>query len=143
MCYRRKKFDPIFFFICRIITLNLFGSQEGVLGFKIFCKPYTCLGEELVFQRCKKSHLYISIRKKQKQNITLQISKSHEAPKKNSVIHIFASVNFLFSFSSYQAHFSSCHQSGCYIRQSLSRKKKRYNYYIIFSCLEGIFSAFQ
>ena len=43
--------------------------------------------------------------------------------------------NIFIEFLSYQAHFASCHQSGCYIRQSLntySTVKKNCNYYFFY-----------
>ena len=71
---------------------------------------------------------------KNKPKITQPIAKSHDTPGKNSLSKITVSGKFLFSFLSYQPHFASCHQLGCYTRQSLSTcnkaQKKRYNYYI-------------
>ena len=38
-----------FLLVCRITILKFFGSQETLQSLKIFCRPYTCLGEEIGF----------------------------------------------------------------------------------------------
>ena len=53
MYYWGKKLTQIFccnfFLVCGNIILKFLGSQEGFLSFKIFCTPYTAIGEEIVF----------------------------------------------------------------------------------------------
>ena len=70
-----------FLLVCRIIILMFFFySQEDFLSFKIFCRPYTCIGEEIDYKRCKKSHLYISVKMKTKN--MQEIAKCHIALEK-------------------------------------------------------------
>ena len=44
-----RAFFCIYLLVCRVIFLMFFGSEESFLCFKLLCRPYTCLGEEIVF----------------------------------------------------------------------------------------------
>ena len=79
---------------------------------------------------------------KKETKVTQQKAKTHDAPGKNSSSQIIASDKLILSFLLYQAHFTRCHLSGCYIRyhwaQAAKFRDKRYNYHIFFFLKESL-----